>query len=359
MRFARPGGAALLASRPLAYSIRMGENTFRYRLRGSAGQPQDATGPPGASPDPPGASPDPPGGSPHPPGASPDPPGAAPDPPGGSPHPPGGWLAAPSGLYDHFDCATSTYWRRRFVVLAIGLPVFATAAWTLSDALKVSPGPVSPGSRSGLTWPRTGSGATEQGSGGQGPGISTGAPGGPASPGRSSPAGRPSRAGRSGRAALTDGRPAPTPSPSPSPSPSPRISGFHGFQPAFCARSSVVLTLAATQATFGAHQLAGFSLSVVSTQQRSCSFNIGPGHLALVVTEGPARIWSSADCVSGTASIVSALRRGVPTVVAISWNRQTSAPGCSIPARVAPPGTYTGYAVDGSLTSAPVTFRLR
>jgi hypothetical protein len=78
-----------------------------------------------------------------------------------------------------------------------------------------------------------------------------------------------------------------------------------------------------------------------------------------VITEGPTRLFSSAYCAKGSRSLITALSRGVPTIVAISWNRRTSSPGCSSRMRLVPPGSYTGYAVDGSLASSPVTFRLR
>lgn len=253
---------------------RMGENTFRHELGASASQR------------------------------------------GGSALQSGGSAMEPGG-------SASMYWRRRFMVLVIGLAVFALAAWTLSDALKVAPGTSAP------VAPRPG-----QSGHGLAPGNGT------------------QQASRSSAPART------RPRPRPSPTASGTVRGFRGFQPPFCARSSIVLSLSATQARFGPRQVPDFSLSVVSTQPTACSFNVGSGHLALVIKEGPERIWSSADCVSGTPSLVSALRRGVPTVVAIGWNRKTSSPGCTSPARLAPAGSYTGYAVDGSITSAPVTFRL-
>ena len=146
--------------------------------------------------------------------------------------------------------------------------------------------------------------------------------------------------------------------PGTAPRPTATASGFAGFKPAFCSWHAIVLSLSASQVHFGPGQQPAFSLSVVSTQPTDCSFNVGPGHLAVVIKEGPARIWSSADCVNGTGSLVTALRRGVPTVVAIDWNRRMSSPGCGGPARVVPAGTYTAYAVEGSIVSPPVTLRL-
>src|SRR5260370_311267 len=104
--------------------------------------------------------------------------------------------------------------------------------------------------------------------------------------------------------------------------------------------------------------LAVVSLTVVSSQATECSFNVGLGFLALVIKEGPVRLWSSADCVKGSGSLVSALRRGVPTVLPVTWNRRTSAPSCSGPSRMVPPGIYTAYAAQGGIDSVPVTFHL-
>jgi hypothetical protein len=229
-----------------------------------------------------------------------------------------------------------TYWRRRFVVLAVALATLAVTAWSLSEALRVQPdlsGPSATGHG-----PSGGAAAPQAGgshSGGAGTHRAGGSPG----------AGTRTHAGHRPGAAHT-------------PKASSSHGAFGGFKPKFCSWHSIVLSASANQVSLGPGQQPTFSLSVVSTQPTDCSFNVGPAHLALVIREGPARIWSSADCVSGTGSLVTALRRGVPTDVAIGWNEKTSAPGCNGPARSVPAGRYTAYAVDGSLVSAPVTFRL-
>jgi hypothetical protein len=119
-----------------------------------------------------------------------------------------------------------------------------------------------------------------------------------------------------------------------------------------------VLSVFAGQTQFGPKDSPTFELSIVSTQPAECTFNIGSAHLALVIKEGSTRIWSSADCAVGTPSLDAALGRGVPTVVTVTWNRKTSAPGCSGRTMRVPSGSYTAYAVDGAITSQPITFRL-
>jgi hypothetical protein len=230
----------------------------------------------------------------------------------------------------------ATYWRRRFVILAIGLSLLAAASWTLSQAVMVSS---STPQRSGQGGQATGTDTSRQGSGRPGD-VTSGDAAGQASASR----------GHGSAAGLSTGhRPQPQPS---------ATTSFGGFKPAFCSWHSIVISLSAAQVHYAPGEQPSFSLSIVSTQPTACSFNVGPSHLALVIKEGPARIWSSADCVNGSGSLVAALHRGVPTVVTIDWNRRTSSPGCSGPVRSVPAGTYTGYAVDGSLTSGPVPIQL-
>jgi hypothetical protein len=78
-------------------------------------------------------------------------------------------------------------------------------------------------------------------------------------------------------------------------------------------------SLSAHQPAFGPRQSPAFDLGVVSTQSTECSFNLGPRFLALVIKEGRVRIWSSADCARNQGSLITALRRGVPTVLPGAW----------------------------------------
>jgi hypothetical protein len=140
--------------------------------------------------------------------------------------------------------------------------------------------------------------------------------------------------------------------------PAGQANGHGTILPAFCAEHAIVLSLFTGQTDFGPAQSPTFDINVVSTQQPECSFNVGSQHIALVIKEGPARIWSSADCAAGKTGLIAALKRGVPTVLTTAWDRTTSAPGCSSRATQVPAGVYTATAVDGELSSVPVTFRL-
>ena len=99
-------------------------------------------------------------------------------------------------------------------------------------------------------------------------------------------------------------------------------------------------------------------MDVVSTGAGTCLFNAGADDVVLVIHSGPRQIWSSADCVAGSGSLVISLQKGVPTVLPISWDRRASAPGCPGATAEAPAGTYSATAQDGSLASNSVTFRV-
>jgi hypothetical protein len=221
---------------------------------------------------------------------------------------------------DDESAGSSDYWRRRFVVLAAGLTGLFVVAWVISAALRAGPPPPH---RSVVTREAAARGAT---------------------PGSTHRAAAPSRS------AAAPGTPAASAPPASSRHPA--------IKPAFCARPAIVLSLTATQTRFTAGQAPTFSVGVVSTQRAACSFNVGPAHLAVVIREGTARIWGSSDCTRGNGDLITALTRGVPTIVTITWPLRTSAGGCSGPVQQAPPGSYSAYAVDGQLISAAVPFRV-
>ena len=263
-----------------------------------------------------------------------------------------------------------TYWRRRFITLAIGFVIFGLAAWALSTALAVSTGvarapgtghrtgAASRGGRYNSGKPKPGSSSRRRaashtsGKGTSGPrtAASDAATSGPAVTTKAASPASPVR---------TAGPAGPVRTASPARTNTVGQATGHGMiMPAFCAKRDIVLSLFTGQTQFGQKQWPAFDVSVVSTQLAECTFNIGSRHLALVIKEGPALIWSSADCAAGTGALDAALKRGVPTVLAISWNRRTSAPGCSGRTTKVPPGVYTGYAVEDGLTSQSVIFRL-
>jgi hypothetical protein len=125
-----------------------------------------------------------------------------------------------------------------------------------------------------------------------------------------------------------------------------------------CTPGDVVITVFASQGSYAPGQPPEFDVDVVSTADGTCTFNIGPRYLALVITAGRKRVWGSADCAAAPGSLVTGLARGVPAVLAVDWDLQTSAPGCTAVPRQAAAGNYLATASGGGVTSNSVTFRL-
>ena len=120
-----------------------------------------------------------------------------------------------------------------------------------------------------------------------------------------------------------------------------------------------MLSLFSARDSYPAHARAQFSVDVVSTAPGRCTAALGGTHLHLVIRAGGKnQVWDSADCAR-PAPGTTTLARGVPVVVPVTWNRQTSAPGCQGPHRAARPGTYTATAYSGKLGSRPIIFVLK
>jgi hypothetical protein len=220
----------------------------------------------------------------------------------------------------------AVYWRRRLVALLAALAILSLIAWAFFGVLGLSSGP-SGAARSHGSAGHGGSGHGGSGAGSTGQGGAAAAAGASRSPAASASSG-----------AAGHGRGAARPQP--------------------CASGSVVLSVLASQSAYSGRQLPQFTVDVVSTAGVTCTFNVGPRHLVLVIRSGSDRVWGSADCPRGNGSLISDLERGVPTTLSITWDRQTSRQGCTGPSQALPAGTYTATATDGGLDSNAVTIRL-
>jgi hypothetical protein len=233
-----------------------------------------------------------------------------------------------------------TYWRRRFLALLAGLAILAVIAWAFSGVVGASGGNLAASSGRDSPGHRAHPGGTASaGSRPSGPSGSLAATKASLpSPGVSSPGGT-----------------APV---SPSPEPTQAVGLAPPGPVRACNPGDVVLSLFSSQASYGPGQLPEFSVDVVSTSARTCAFNVGPRFLDLVITAAGKRVWSSADCVAGRGSLQTDLGRGVPTAVPLSWDRESSAPGCKAPSRQVTAGNFAAAASDGGLVSNSLAFKL-
>jgi hypothetical protein len=214
----------------------------------------------------------------------------------------------------------AVYWRRRLVALLIAMAVLSLITWAFFGALGLSAGP------SGVVAGHRGT-----------------------SPGGTAPGG----AGQVG--ASSSNIQSPTVSPAVPAAARPAAARSAAWP---CSRGDVVLSLVASQPAYASPRLPQFSIDVVGTGGPTCTFDVGAGHVALVIRSGSVRVWSSGDCPQGSGSLVLDLQRGVPTTLSITWNRQASSPGCRGPSSAMPAGTYSATVTDAGLESNSVTFRL-
>lgn len=211
------------------------------------------------------------------------------------------------------------YWRRRMSVLVAVLVVVAVVAWACS-------------------------------SGGSGPDRASSA--------QSSPSATPSTDPLlAGLRTLAMGTASPSPTPSPTsaaPAARPRKPGE------LCAEEDLVLSLqGGKDQIYAGDAQPSFIVTLVNTGPVMCKADVGPRAMEIRITSGADRIWSTADCVSGVATEIKELQRGIPYVRTLDWDRRRSSADCRSTPPVALPGTYVATVRLGKLRSSKGVFHLR
>jgi hypothetical protein len=125
-----------------------------------------------------------------------------------------------------------------------------------------------------------------------------------------------------------------------------------------CPAGDIVLTMVPNRAAYGPHQFPVFRIDIVSTGAAVCAFHTGRESLRILITGGSRATWDSGACLHGVAAHVEYLRRGVPSVASIVWDRRLLAGGCMAAQIAARPGRYVAMAASGSVTSPAKAFEL-
>jgi hypothetical protein len=219
----------------------------------------------------------------------------------------------------------ATYWRRRVMVLAVGVTVLGLPIWAVNQALGGShaPGQGSPRSHSGDV---------------AGPGAHAGGHGQAATRETADLSSRPRARPRPG----APRRAATTPPP--------------GRQT--CARRSVQLTIRSAQHRYGPGEQVTFVVGAVSTRSRPCRLDLGSKFTSVVVASSGTPLWDSSSCLRGSGLWLVTLRRGAPVFLRITWDRRTSMSGCPGQGTAVTPGVYTAAAFNGQLHSQSTAFVL-
>ena len=220
------------------------------------------------------------------------------------------------------------YWRRRVIALAAGIAVLGVIVWTVNGTL---------------------------GSGGASPSanvssvVATTRPRRPGRPHRSRVPPAPPRPGQR--------RHRPPPRRRPRPKTSTRPGRTAGVRPR-PARGLTSCSACSAPGTATGRTPLRASRSMWSPRPPGAACSTWPAERRADHQSGDHRVWGSADCQASSRPHSTRLVRGVPTVLQISWNRKTSAPGCHQPRKFARPGTYTATARSGKIRSQPMIFVL-
>lgn len=126
-----------------------------------------------------------------------------------------------------------------------------------------------------------------------------------------------------------------------------------------CPAADIVLTLLASKASYAPNETPTFQIDIVSTDVAACTIDLGPEALRVVIMHGNQQAWNSGACLNGATSHVSDLRRGVPVVMSMAWNRHLTKPGCPMTIVAATHRTYVAVAQGGGAQSPAQSFKLR
>jgi hypothetical protein len=253
--------------------------------------------------------------------------------------------------YEPYPDEPDTYFRRRAATLAAGLGVLGLLAWAFSGGGgKPAPAPHNSPAAGALSAPAYPSGPAS--------GSGSGSASGSASPSAGADASVPGLASRG-----TSGLPSATSSPVGKSAKS--TASARAAQAAAntapggrCSPNSVVLSLFSGSRSYPSGQDPQFGVNAVSTAPGTCTFDLSPAQLHLVVMSAGRVIWDSADCARRGGTQLSKLARGIPVQEYFTWNRAITLPGCVTLASSARPGSYRAQARTPAISSGTFSFKL-
>jgi hypothetical protein len=126
-----------------------------------------------------------------------------------------------------------------------------------------------------------------------------------------------------------------------------------------CEPGDIVVGFTATKTRYAGKDLPRFRLTAVNTGRRACTFGVGNKELEVRISSGTDRVWTSAQCAHGSGSSIQMLRRGVPYITAVAWDRKRSSAGCPSRRPAARPGVYVATVTAGKIRVRKQVFRLR
>jgi hypothetical protein len=119
-----------------------------------------------------------------------------------------------------------------------------------------------------------------------------------------------------------------------------------------------VLTVTPSRTSYGTGDTPAFQVDIVSTDTTPCNLDTGPAALWLEVRHGSTVAYNSAVCLRGAKRHVISLRRGVPVITSMSWNKHQTVTGCLTTVTAATNRTYSAMIQAGGAHSPRASFRL-
>ena len=105
-----------------------------------------------------------------------------------------------------------------------------------------------------------------------------------------------------------------------------------------CADSDIVITPTVEQAVAG--RPVAVTLELRTATSEACTWRVSADHVAVKITSGSDRIWTSAECPKAVPAQDVVVRRDVTTFVDVLWKARRSEQGCPAQTDWARPGTY-------------------
>lgn len=128
-----------------------------------------------------------------------------------------------------------------------------------------------------------------------------------------------------------------------------------------CTASAVQLTVKSVRNTYAPEDTPTFQLIAKNSSAGDCKVDLGPKSAVLTITQAgrSGDIWSSADCPSGSGSVLFRVPAKNQVTYQVKWDRKPSAPNCATPPAVSvSAGTYLVEATAPGFPKAQTSFVL-
>ncbi|MFD1213863.1 hypothetical protein ACFQ36_17645, partial [Arthrobacter sp. GCM10027362] len=128
---------------------------------------------------------------------------------------------------------------------------------------------------------------------------------------------------------------------------------------AACEESKVVLRASTDQPAYDPGSNPLLVMEVANEGKFPCELNVGTNAMEFVVTSGTDRIFSSKDCEVDPTELLLTIQPGRSERAQFTWQRNRSAPGCTLVEANTQPGTYVLVTRLEDRTSNKAVFELR